>query len=92
MIKKIIYISLFIFLGIVASFLVHAAIEILAISLLVKDFERYGLGLSWRQWYAIHHIGSALLLFFGIAAGYWQGKYWWKIIYVDKKYDYKHSC
>ncbi len=82
--KRTIYIFLFTFLGAVVSFLVHVAIEIPVINLLVKDFEKYGFGFSWPQWYLIHHIGSVMLFIGGIIAGFWQGKYWWKIIYIDK--------
>ncbi len=83
--KKIIYISLFTFLGILVSFIIHAAIEIPVINLLVSDFDKYGLGFTWKEWYLIHHIVSAILLLLGVALGYLQGKHWWKIIYVEKR-------
>jgi hypothetical protein len=84
--KRVIYISLFTLLGIILSFLAHALLEIPIINLLVKDFERYGLGLTWQQWYVIHQVGSIFLLILGIIVGFTQGKYWWRIIYIDKKY------
>ncbi|TSC62077.1 MAG: hypothetical protein G01um101448_1210 [Parcubacteria group bacterium Gr01-1014_48] len=77
------YLFLFTLLGVIVSFLVHAAIEIPVIDLLVKDFEKYGLGLTWRQWYSVHHIGSVLLLLLGIMGGFWQGKYWWRVMYIE---------
>ncbi|MCH7883266.1 hypothetical protein IIA95_02540, partial [Patescibacteria group bacterium] len=79
-----VYLSLFIILGIIASFLIHAAIEIPIINLLVKDFDKYGLGFTWQQWYRIHHVGSVILLLLGIVVGYLQGKHWWKVIYITK--------
>lgn len=82
--KRTIYIFLFTLLGILVSFLVHAAIEIPVIRLLVEDFDTYGLGLTWRQWYAIHAIGSVVLLLLGIFVGFRQGRYWWKVIYIER--------
>lgn len=81
MFKRTAYIFLFILLGILLSFLVHAGIEIPVIKLLINDFETYGLGLSWQQWYVLHHIFSAVTLLLGVTLGYWQGMYWWKRIY-----------
>lgn len=86
MIKKIIYILCFIVLGVLVSFLVHAAIEIPIINFLVSDFDRYSLGLSWAQWQMVHDVGTVVLLILGIIVGYIQGKYWWQVIYVQKKF------
>lgn len=83
--KRIIYISLFTVLGIILSFLIHAAIEIPILWLFIKDFDQYGLGLSWQSWYLIHYIGSIVLLFIGIIFGYFQGKHWWKVIYIERR-------
>lgn len=88
-IKKTIYISLFTFLGIILSFLVHGAIEIPVINLLVKDFDKYGLGLNWRQWYQVHYVGTIVLFLLGIIAGYLQGKHWWRVIYIERRYANK---
>ena len=79
--KKIIYIITFTILGIELQFLIHAFTEIWYINLLLRDFSTYGLGFSWRQWFLIHHVASAILLIAGIALGFWQGKYWWRRIY-----------
>ncbi len=88
MTKKTLYISLFTLLGIIVSFLIHAFLEISILNLLIKDFRKYGLGLSWSNWYLIHHIGSLILLMGGIVLGYKQGKYWWRVIYVEHKYRF----
>ncbi|OGZ33475.1 MAG: hypothetical protein A2Y98_03040 [Candidatus Portnoybacteria bacterium RBG_19FT_COMBO_36_7] len=84
--KKIIYIAASMLLFVLLSFILHSAIEIPMISLLTKNFDKYGLGLSWQNWYAIHSIGTFLLAFLGLAAGYFVGRRWWKIIYIEKKY------
>lgn len=83
-IKKNIYIALFAGLGVLISFLIHAAIEIWYIGLLLQDFSKYGLGLSWPQWHLIHGIGTVILLVGGIFFGYTQGRYWWKILYEKR--------
>ena len=79
--KKAAYIFSFVILGILVQFLIHALVEILYIGALLRDFPRYGLGLSWNAWVWIHHIGTVILFIAGAAAGFWQGKYWWRKIY-----------
>jgi Sec-independent protein secretion pathway component TatC len=83
--KRTIYITSFTLLGILLSTIVHAAIEIPVINLLVADFDRYSLVLSWGQWFLVHHVGTVILWVAGVAFGYWQGKYWWQVIYVEGK-------
>lgn len=83
--KRIIYITLFIILGILLQFLIHAGIEVWYIGLLTNNFSRYGFGFSWPQWFIIHHIATVILLVFGVWFGFWQGKYWWKRIYEKNK-------
>jgi len=79
--KRNIYILLFTFLGVLLQFLVHALVEIWYIGLLASNFSRYSFGLSWHQWYIIHHIATAILFAMGAVFGFWQGKFWWKRIY-----------
>ena len=83
--KKIIYISLFTLLGILLQVIIHALVEIWYGSLLISDFARYSFGLSWRQWFLIHRIGTVILTAFGIVFGFWQGKFWWKRIYEGRQ-------
>lgn len=79
--KKKIYLILFIILGIVLSFLIHAGIEVWYIDLLVSDFGKYGFGLGWRDWYFIHSVLTILLIVLGAMFGFRQGKYWWRVLY-----------
>lgn len=79
--KRGVYIGAFIVLGVLLQQLVHAGLEVVVIRLLVSDFERYGLGLSWEAWYVVHAVGSIVLLIGGIAFGWWQGLYWWPRMY-----------
>lgn len=82
--KRLVYILLFVVLGVLVSFLMHAALEEAVIRLLTKDFAAYGLGLSWSTWFWIHHIFAALLFLFGAGVGFWQGVYWWNVLYEGK--------
>lgn len=84
--KRKIYIISSIILGALLSFIVHALLEIAIISLLIRDFKTFGLGLSWENWFLIHSIGTVVLLIAGIVGGYFLGVRWWQIIYVEKRY------
>ena len=81
MIKKYIYIILFVFLGILLQFLVHSGVEMLYIHLLQSNFETWSFGLSWADWWRVHNIATVILLLLGIAAGFWAGKHFWEKIY-----------
>ena len=89
MLKKITYISLFVLLGIIVSFLIHAIIEIVVIDLLLDDFDKFGFGFDWSQWFLFHSIGSIFLFVLGALFGYAQGRYWWRVIYVQKRFRKK---
>ena len=83
-VKKYFYISLFVLLGIIVNFIIHAGLELTIIELLMRDFERFSLGLSWETWFVIHDVGTAVLLVVFAALGFWQGRYWWRRIYEEK--------
>jgi hypothetical protein len=85
--KKSVYILGFTFLGFLAQWLVHGAVEIWYIRLLAADFDRYSLGLTWPDWFLIHHFGTLVLLVLGTAVGYWQGRFWWPKIYPVRSRD-----
>ena len=74
--KRYFYILLFAILGVILQFIVHAIIEIWYIGLLLRDFERYGLGLTWDQWVSIHHVSAVILFLVGLSFGCWQGRLW----------------
>lgn len=85
--KKFIYIFSSIILGSLLSFLLHFGLEMIAIYFFTKDFYKYSLGLSWSTWMSIHYFGTFILIIAGIIFGYWLGQNWWRIIYVEKKYQ-----
>lgn len=87
--KKFSYLALSAFLGILLATVIHAIIEIFVIKLLILNFERFGLGLSWNDWIFIHNAGSAILWIFGFAGGIYFGSYWWQTIYVEHNYPWR---
>lgn len=76
--KRVFYIALFTFLGVMLQFLLHAAFEMWYIGLLLSDFTTYSLGFSWDALWTMHHIASVILLVASVAFGLWQGIFWWK--------------
>lgn len=85
--KKTIYITLFIVLGILLGFIVHGLIEMWYINLLLSDFPKYSLGHSWATWFTIHRYFSVIIYILSILFGYFQGKMWWRWVYVEKRFD-----
>ncbi len=83
--KKYFYIILFAFLGVLLQFLLHILLENWYIGLLLNNFDKYSLGVSWDGWFLIHFILTIILFIFGLFFGLWQGIYWWKRIYENKK-------
>ena len=82
--KKITYIVLFTILGFLLQLLLHSILEFIYIRLLVGDFEIFGFGLSWSNWFLVHYIFTVTLLVLGVSFGLWQGIHWWGILYDDK--------
>lgn len=87
--KRSVYILLFVVLGVIVSFLAHAAIEISIIKYLFADFETYSLGLTWETWFMIHHIFAVVLFLAGVGMGLQQGIYWWGVLYEGKQAVHK---
>jgi amino acid permease len=84
--KRIVYIGLFIFLGLAVSTLIHALIELPTLNLITGDFETYADSYLWRNWKMIHGVGGVLLWLAGAISGYLCGVKWWQILYVEKRY------
>ncbi len=97
--KKQIYIFFTVILGILLSVMVHWLLEIffiflrgrealaeLHINLPIGDFQTYGFGLSWHGIYIAHYIYTIILFILGAVGGYYLGKKWWQIVYVEKRH------
>ena len=85
--KRKIYIGLFITLGIFLGLLVHGFVELWYIKGLLNDFSKYSLGYTWADWFLIHKIFSAITFIGGALFGYFQGRYWWRLVYEQKRFD-----
>ena len=66
-------------------FLFYASIEYVTVVLLLQDFDRYSLGLSWENWWLLQNLIAVILSFIGIIVGLQQGNYWWNLSYEKSK-------
>jgi len=83
-IKKIIYIILTMILGLILSFIFHAAIEICYINhLLGKGILPEPSSLT-HQCY-LPSVLQIILLLIGLLGGYFLGHLWWRIVYIERK-------
>jgi len=62
------------------SFIAHVIVEIPIIYLMITDFDKYSLGLSWGKLMLIHYIFTISLIILGIIFGIKIGKKWWQYI------------
>ena len=85
--KRKIYIALFTFLGVLLGFLFHGIVEIWYINRLTENFSAYSLGYTWQQWFVIHKYFAITTLVLGLLFGFFQGQYWWKVVYQQKRLD-----
>ena len=88
-IKRKLYIFLFTVLGLVFGFFVAELVQLVYLRLLLADFARYSFGLSWSDLGQFYYFFSVLVVAFTGFWGYAAGKFWWRQIYVLKKYDKK---
>lgn len=49
-----------------------------------RNFEKYGFRFAWPFWYGFHHVATVPLFVAETIFGYFQGKYWWVILYESK--------
>lgn len=87
--KRLVYITAFIFLGILVATLIHAGLEIPALYVMTEYPERFADTFLWQEWDAIHRTVSTLLWFAGLGIGWWCGVRFWQILYVEKRYGEK---
>tara|TARA_Y100000310_G_C20700785_1_gene829663 strand:+ start:140 stop:433 length:294 start_codon:yes stop_codon:yes gene_type:complete len=86
--KKNIYIILFTFFGGLLGFFLHMLLEIFYINtLLISDYTVYNFGLSWGELVLVHVLFTLGLTGGGSIFGFFQGRYWWNIIYVEKRFS-----
>lgn len=76
-----IYVALFVLLGLQMQYMVHGAAEIVYLNYLLDDVSRYGLGLSWSDWMMIDRFASWGFLVVGAVIGFIEGRHWWGRLY-----------
>lgn len=89
--KHVVYIVVTIVLGVFISYLIHAGIE--AIYLAWADST--GRLVHWYGSCALHPVLQVGLVVSGAVGGFFLGKYWWRLVYVERKWakglsDSKH--
>lgn len=84
--KKTVYITLFTVVGVMTGFFLHMVIEIWYINnLFLPSYETYSFGLSWKGILILHALFTFTLFAGGGFFGFRQGKYWWRVIYIEKR-------
>lgn len=84
--KRYCYIAAFMFLGLLVSLLVHAAVEIPTLAILTADPATLAGSLAWQHWRLFHDIGGQILSLAFIILGFVLGRKFWRILYVEKRY------
>lgn len=85
--KKTIYIILTIFLGLMLSFIIHAFVEVAYIkSALSSGAEIQGTYFLGVGWCALPYWAQYTFPILGIVGGYFLGRYWWKVVYIEKRH------
>ena len=82
--KQIAYVAAFVFLGLLVAALIHAGLEIPTLLIITGDIDRYGESWLWQNWRLVHGLGGGLLWLAGAGVGYWLGRRYWRIVYIEK--------
>lgn len=65
-------------LGILVSFIVHAALEFPVLWLVMYDYSHYSGMWIWRNWELVYLLGTSSMLIGGMAGGLYFGYVDWK--------------
>ena len=88
--KRNAYVLLFTIFGVLLGIFIAGMAQVIYIKLLFRDFVTYSFGLSWEELDQFGQmVGMAVVLVCGLW-GWASGKYWWKQIYVLKRYGQKN--
>ncbi len=88
--KRNLYIGLFTAFGILLGLFLTGMLQVIYIKLLLQDFITYSFGLTWEELDQFGQLVSGVMV---LACGLWglaSGKYWWKQIYVLKRFGQKN--
>lgn len=78
----VIYLAASTLLGLLLSFIVHALAEMLFIRLA----ENAGSQITWYGSCALHPAIRYTLPVLGAVAGFFTGRVWWRMIYIEHRY------
>ena len=84
--KKYFYIGAFMFLGWLTSMLAHGLIEIPLLGLITGERGYYGNNIIWQNWRLVHGLGGFILSLGGVLLGFFLGRKFWQVLYVEKRY------
>lgn len=87
--KRNIYIALFTLFGFLFGVFIVGTAEVVYIMLLMRDFITYSFGLSWVELEQFGQMLALVTIITCVLWGYAAGKYWWKQIYVLKRFGQK---
>jgi len=79
--KKILYVGLFTFLGLLLAAVAHAVIEAPTLWFITGDLEQYSDSFVWQNWTLLHRYAGGLLWMLGAGGGFWAGLHYWKVLY-----------
>jgi hypothetical protein len=84
LLKRRIYIVLFAALGVMAAYFMYVLSTVATIFLLLLDYAQYSFGLSWKVWSILGKMWFLIALVAGYLVGVSLGRYFWRVIYVEK--------
>ncbi|MFA6105371.1 MAG: hypothetical protein WC725_02100 [Patescibacteria group bacterium] len=88
--KKYFYIFSWVVLGLMLSFLAHAIIEIKMIEYaLRKNIILYNYTAFGSGYCVLPTVVQFTLIATGVIGGFLAGRYFWRVIYVERRYDSK---
>jgi hypothetical protein len=85
-VKKVIYVTLFAFLGLLIATIVHAVIEAPVLWLITGNLDKWGEGFIWQNWAVLHRYVGGLVWILGLIGGIYGGIKYWRIIYIEKRF------
>lgn len=75
--KQLLYIAAFGFLGLLTATLIHGIVEIIALEVIFTNPERFAETVWWQEWHLIHAIFAGSLWLSGLFGGLYLGQKWW---------------
>ena len=79
--KRLLYLSLTVLLGLLLSFIAHAAIEVAFLRYAATNY----IEITWVNGCTLPVWLKIALPILGIIGGYFLGVHWWRIIYIEKR-------